>query len=243
MKRSVIYTFIVSLILLCLPFQHILAQASGPKVHKVIVKEVKQVTGYTYLLVTENNTEQWMAMPKLEAKTGDIFYYNQSMKMTNFPSKELGKTFETIYFLEKISKDSLMATDAIPASTQSMMGNSMGGGNAKPKMTIKREDIKIDPATGGVTIAELMEGLEVYRNKTLTIRAQIIKVSDDIMNRNWLHIQDGTAFEGIFDLTVTTSEKLKAGDIVTLQGKISFNKDFGHGYHYDVIMEDAVVVK
>ena len=59
------------------------------------------------------------------------------------------------------------------------------------------------------------------------------------MDRNWVHIQDGTEYSGEFDLTVTTTDNLEAGNQVTFSGKIALNKDFGAGYFYKIIMEDA----
>ena len=63
------------------------------------------------------------------------------------------------------------------------------------------------------------------------------------MNKNWIHIQDGTDNSGKFDLTVTTDIEVKVGDTITLEGAIALDKDFGFGYKYEVIMEDAKLVK
>ena len=63
------------------------------------------------------------------------------------------------------------------------------------------------------------------------------------MGKNWIHIQDGTEFEDGFDLTVTTSGTATMGEIVTFEGKISLDKDFGYGYSYAVLMEDAKPVQ
>jgi hypothetical protein len=68
----------------------------------------------------------------------------------------------------------------------------------------------------------------------------VVKYSPGIMNKNWVHIQDGTEYDGNYDLTVTTLSEFKVGDIVTLEGKIALDKDFGYGYIYDVLLEDAV---
>lgn len=34
-------------------------------------------------------------------------------------------------------------------------------------------------------------------------------------------------------------EQVNVGDVVAFEGKISLNKDFGAGYAYDVLMEEA----
>ena len=62
-----------------------------------------------------------------------------------------------------------------------------------------------------------------------------------IMNRNWIHIQDGTADN--HDLTITSQESIPLGHVVTFEGTVSLNKDFGAGYRYDLIIEDAVILR
>ena len=59
------------------------------------------------------------------------------------------------------------------------------------------------------------------------------------MGKNWVHIQDGTEFEGGYDLTITTNQMVSLGETVTFEGKIVLNKDFGYGYFYNILMEDA----
>ena len=43
------------------------------------------------------------------------------------------------------------------------------------------------------------------------------------------------------DLTATTTLSVKVGDAVLVTGKVHVDKDFGHGYKYEVILEDAHV--
>jgi hypothetical protein len=70
-----------------------------------------------------------------------------------------------------------------------------------------------------------------------------VKVNNGIMDRNWLHVQDGsgTAADRTNDLTITTAAEVKLGDIVTLSGVLAIGKDFGAGYAYDAILEGAKV--
>ena len=95
---------------------------------------------------------------------------------------------------------------------------------------MKLEIIGADGKSRG--FVEAVEGME-------TMRGKVTKVNSGILGKNWVHIQDGTEAEGNFDLTVTTQETAKVGDVVVVQGKITLNKDFGSGYKYDVIMEEA----
>lgn len=68
-----------------------------------------------------------------------------------------------------------------------------------------------------------------------------MKVSSGIMGRNWLHIQDGSGNQkdGSNDLVVTSKDLAAVGDIVTVSGTLRKDKDFGSGYKYDVIVEQA----
>jgi hypothetical protein len=61
------------------------------------------------------------------------------------------------------------------------------------------------------------------------------------METNWIHIQDGTEHDGQFDLTVTTNQTAEPGEIIIVRGRIALNRDFGYGYSYEVLMEDAEI--
>ena len=72
---------------------------------KVIVQEVIQVESYTYLNVLEDDKKIWLAVPKMEAKLGEVYYCQKGMEMRDFESKELERKFDTIYFLRYITKE------------------------------------------------------------------------------------------------------------------------------------------
>jgi hypothetical protein len=78
--------------------------------------------------------------------------------------------------------------------------------------------------------------------KPVTVRGKVVKVNGGIMGKNWLHVRDGSGAEGTNDLTVTTSGELpELGTIVVVTGPVTLDKDFGMGYQYAVILEDAEV--
>lgn len=198
-------------------------------IQEVLVQEVIHAGRYTYLKVTSDRGENWLAVPKTEAKPGDIFYHTEGMPMKDFKSKELNKTFPLVWFLNKVYK----SPDEINKVT--MPSNHSSGSDLK----IEKTEIKVEPAEGGITIAELFSKKEDYNGKRVKIRAKVVKFSANIMNTNWVHLQDGTDYEGKYDLVVTSKLKFKVGSIVTITGKVAIDKDFGHGYFYEVIVEDA----
>jgi len=110
-------------------------------------------------------------------------------------------------------------------------------------VTTDKEEVNINKEEGITTLAELFAHPADYEGKTIRIKGKVVKYNPAIMNKNWLHIQDGTEYNGKYDLTITSAQEFKTGDIVTLEGKVTLNKDLGYGYRYDVMMEDATLVR
>lgn len=219
---------------------------SSTGMHKVLVKEVLQTSKYTYLLVAENSEENWLALPKMEASTGETYYYWNGFKMTDFESKELSKKFAIVYFLESISKTpDIVAREAMPNPHTSMpqIMDSASSASYATKVVVEKENVDIEPAEQGITIAELLADKQKYAGKTIRIKGKVTKFNAKIMKRNWIHIQDGTEYSGKFDLTATTDIEAIVGETLTLKGNIVLDKDFGYGYSYEVLMEDAKPIK
>jgi hypothetical protein len=202
-------------------------EKKADNVHEVLVQEVVHAGGYTYLRVTGDNGENWLAVPKMEAKPGDIFYHADGMPMKNFKSKELSKTFPLVWFLDKVYENPKDAAKPVMPKNHS----------TGSKVSVNKAEITIEKIEGGITIEELYANKEKYRGKDVKIKGKVTKFNANIMNTNWIHLQDGTEYDGKFDLVVTSKAKFKVGDIVTVSGKVTLNKDFGHGYFYEVIIE------
>ena len=106
-----------------------------------------------------------------------------------------------------------------------------------------KADIRIEPCAGCITIGKLFADKKSYSGKKVKVKGVITKVNEAIMEKNWVHIQDGTDSEGEFDLTITTTRSVSVGDTVTFEGTITLDKDFGYGYFYNILMEDGDIVK
>jgi hypothetical protein len=107
----------------------------------------------------------------------------------------------------------------------------------KSMVTVEKVNVKVEPCEGCVTISDLLANKKSYSGKVVKVKGKVTKYNPEIMGKNWIHIQDGSEFEGGFDLTITTDKKVTLGDIVTFEGKIALDKDFGYGYIYSVLME------
>lgn len=194
--------------------------------HGVVVAEAMNAQSYTYLRVTEDDKEYWIAVPQMEAKEGDVLYYSRSMEMKNFSSKTLNRTFESILFVEDISKT--------PATEKPQVVE-------HPKVNnTPKANVTVEPLKGGSTIEQIYANRNELAGKTVRVRGMVTKYNPDIMSMNWLHIQDGTGKEH-FDLAVTTKDNAENGKLVIVEGVVSLDKDYGSGYRYDLILENAKV--
>jgi len=98
---------------------------------------------------------------------------------------------------------------------------------------------------GGISIADVWARRKALSGTTVTVRGQVVKVNNQILDRNWIHLQDGSgsAADRTNDLTITTDAVVKLGDVVTFTGVLATGKDIGAGYAYDAIVENGKVVK
>ncbi len=242
MKKTIIWSVatIVALLILvqCKPnnekpetIQPEEAVMENTDLHKVTVKEVLNANAYTYLLVTEGEKEYWMAIPKTEVKVGKTYTYEGGMEMKKFESKDLKRTFDSVFFVEGLTDPNL------PAVTETAA--------IDPKDIVPDTQLSkgITLAKGAISLHDLFSERDKLAGKTVILTGKVVKFMPQIMNKNWIHLQDGTSFNGFNDITITSLEKLKVDDIVSLKGTVVLNKDLGSGYKYDVLIEDAVVVK
>ncbi len=109
------------------------------------------------------------------------------------------------------------------------------------------EDVKVEKATGqdAYTIAEIYEKKSGLCNNKVIVRGKVVKVLPKIMGKNWVHLQDGSGDEkkGNYDLVVTSQDMASVGDVITVSGTVYTDKDFGAGYKYNVIVEEAIITK
>lgn len=207
---------------------------------KVEVVEHMDGGGYTFIKANENGKEIWVAIRSMPVEVGDVFYFTSAMEMNNFESKSLNKTFETILFVDNVSKTPPTASTMGNNSGMPGMANS-NGVMGKPKVEAN-PDIKITPLTDGYSIEAVNKDKSSLAGRTVRVKGVVTKYNASIMNRNWIHIQDGTSFGELIDITVTSDQSTKVGDTVIIEGTVAVDKDFGAGYVYDIIVENASIV-
>ena len=211
--------------------QPALATVSG------VVEETLDASDYTYMrLRTEGGRETWAAITKSKVKKGDRVTVVNAMSMDGFESKTLNRKFDRIVF------GSLGDGKAgAPAAPVSAHGAAVATG---PEDAL---DVRVPRAEGkdACTVAQVFAERAKLKDKTVTVRGKVVKANTGIMGRNWYHLRDGSGSreEKDDDLTVTTGDKAALGDIVVAKGVVHLERDFGAGYQYPVVLEDAKVTK
>lgn len=214
------------------------APAQGPNVTGRVVQTINS-GGYSYVLLKKTNGDKvWVAAPELKINVGEDATFEGGMEMVNFQSSTLKRTFEKVIFSNGIVKGK-------DAKTGEAKKEARSPGSTGAAVAVTDEKVKVKKATGknAYTIAEIFKKKAKLKNKQVVINAKVVKVSSGIMNRNWIHIQDGTGNHSTADndLVITSDAIPLVGDVITVKGKIETNKDFGGGYKYNVIIEKAKI--
>ena len=250
------------------------ATAMDGKTIKGEVLETMNSGGYTYIQVKTPDGEVWVAMPETKVEKGRQVVCNPGMAMTNFQSKSLNRTFDTIIFSSGLGNGNQSANphgsgagmaaapaaggatfaEAMQAERKTGMGgapamggtpmdSAMAGASGSASNIVPSKEISVEKAQGdnAYTVGEIFEKGKNLNNKKVAVRGKVVKVSKMIMGKNWLHIQDGTGnpMQNTHDLVVTTMAEPALDSVVIIEGTLHANKDFGAGYKYDVIIEDA----
>jgi len=192
-----------------------------------IVVDKMDAGSYSYLQLKENDKLYWVAVPKLKIENGESIYFSQYMEMVDFKSETLNRTFESVLFVNDASK----------SMNKMNMKNPHSNLQSDDKQTISVGTLK-----DGKTIADIYKNKQSLKGKTVKVKGKVVKFNSGIMNRNWVHIQDGTDNNGDFDLLLTSDETAKVGDIIVAEGRLATDKDFGAGYFYPVVVEEAKII-
>jgi hypothetical protein len=202
---------------------------SGPSLSGKVV-ETMNAGGYSYVLLENKGKKTWVAVTEMKITVGSEMAFKPGAPMTNFTSKSLNRTFDTIYF------------SGGPVTAGKALGDSPHG---KPSEPVVEKNIKVEKAAGAdaYTVEEVYKKTAALNGKTVIVKGKVVKVSSGIMGKNWIHLQDGTGDpkNGSNNLVVTSDDTASKGDIVTMKGTITKDKDFGSGYKYSVIMEKGNV--
>ena len=195
------------------------------------IVESMNAGGYTYAQLKGDADAVWIAGPEFDAKVGEVVAVSLDMPMQGFESKTLKRTFPLLYFVSEVARNGQPLTGgATAARTAVPAAPAMATGHGADRTAMPLQ--KLEPPAGGLAIADVFARKAALSGKTVIVRGTVVKFNGGILDRNWLHIQDGSGAAAAHnnDLTVTTDAQFKVGDVVTLSGVLGTDKDFGAGY-------------
>lgn len=207
-----------------------------------VVLEKVDVPSYTYLRIGPPGSDgQWAAVSTAKIEVGQKVRVRSQTVMTNFESRTLKRTFETIRFgvLDDSGSVAAVGTE-LPPGHPSVAG-------AVPDSKAEVQIGKVAKATGpnARRVAEVFAQKQQLAGKSVRIRGVIVKVTNGVMGKNFAHIKDGsgTPASKDDDLTVTSNEPMQRGQTVLVEGTLELNRDLGAGYAYDAILADAKIIE
>lgn len=115
------------------------------------------------------------------------------------------------------------------------------------KAVVPFAQISVEKAEGenAYTVGEVFAERLKLNGETIKVRGQVVKFSPAIMDRNFIHLQDGSGVEEnkTHNLVITSQQQVSPGDVVTFSGVLTADRDFGAGYTYEAILEEATLVE
>jgi len=222
---------IISLCALCFSLAPAILFANPSSAVTGKVVESIDAAGYTYILIDDGAARIWVAAPQVKVTAGEqVTTTGSGMPMKNYHSKSLNRDFNLVYFVSGLEQAGAAAARPTAAN------------KAVAKQAVDLSTIQA--VKGGQTVEQIFVDKQQLADKPIKLRGKVVKFSAEIMGKNWLHIQDGSGSEalGTNDLTVTSAQRAQVGDTVVISGRLTLDKDFGFGYKYAVIIEDAKLV-
>ena len=204
-------------------------QSGMSDVHTVTVNEILPTEKYVYLNVNEADEKFWIATGKQEVVIGEKYFFKGGLLKTNFESKEYNRVFNKVFLVSKL----------VPLKH----GNpSKHGGKSEKSASKTANNFKLtfDHGKEFVKIADLVNNPSKYAGKKIKMTGQCTKMNANIMGKNWIHLKDGTKDD--YDMVLTSSTAVPEGHIIKVEGTVSLDKDFGSGYRYNILVEDAIMI-
>lgn len=198
--------------------------------HTVKILETKDAGAYTYIKVSEDKEEYWVAVSAAPLKVGQTITIKEQVWMKNFKSKTLNETFEKILFAD-YERKGIKGADNV---------HNIHGKMIKKKQESLRPDPKFNEglviskeAPVKTTLTDLFKNKEKYKNKNVEVEADVIQVSNKVKGNTWVKIYDGK--EAVIFRSPNEDEKIAIGDKVKVTGTINTDVDYGFGFAYEVI--------
>jgi hypothetical protein len=211
------------------------------------VLETMDSGGYTYLRLKTSGGEVWAAVRQAAVEKGSQVTVVNGLTMDGFESKTLKRKFEHIVF-GSLGSGAASGAPASGAQTNPQALAAIAAphaGVASGTADVGEIDVKKAEGLDARTVAEIYAGRSSLKDTRVSVRGKVVKYNPGIMGRNWIHLRDGSGSRDKRDddITVTTTETAAVGEVVVARGTLRLDRDFGAGYAYPVILENAQIDK
>jgi len=226
------------------------AEPTAANVIRGKVTEKIDVNQYSYLKIDSSDGEVWTAVLKTSKGVGDVVGVLGPIWMENFKSATLNRAWAKIAFGTLQGETPSAPAQAAPsthgvgtfagAAAQSP-ATALPPGHPAPAAPADIGAVKVAKAPGaqGRTIADIYAHRAQLKDHAIAVRGKVVKATNGVMGKNWLHLRDGTGQGATSDLTVASDQTAGVGATVLVTGTVHLDRDLGAGYYYDVIVEDA----
>lgn len=176
------------------------------------VREQLAAPPYVFLRLHGERGEEWVAVAARRFRKGERVCVGELRTVDDFRSTSLRRTFARVRFGEVLA----------PAMQEAEAG----------------------ATDDSITIARLWRERKRLSGRTVSVTGTVVKYTANLLGTNWVHLSDGSGSRATRDddLIVTTGGTAAVGDVVTVAGKVSVERDFGSGYAYPVMLEDAQLI-
>ncbi|MEE4241540.1 MAG: DNA-binding protein, partial [Desulfopila sp.] len=260
LQQSIRYPFFHYLFVMMLLF---MAASNGVaeeiSVESGTVLQTIDASPYTYLNIKTARDTVWVAIPAAEVQTGEDVSFIQGMVMNDFYSKTLDRTFDSVIFSPGLQQESAPPHPGKHNTAQnsaSSFADAVKKESQQPSATMHSQaqhsagsagaivpfmEVAVEKASGenGYRVEEIFSKAESLDGTEVRVRGKVVKVSPNIMGKNWIHIQDGSGdpMHNSHDLVVTSTDTAEVEAVILVQGTLAAKKDFGFGYSYEAIIE------
>lgn len=245
------------------------APAAAPEKISGTIAETLDSAGFTYVRLVTDKGDKWVVVRQTPLKKGAPLTITVNMVADKFESKSLKKSFDKLVFGEIEGAAPPPQTASMPTAMPTGMMSPHAGAQPSPQpgaeppvqamnamMKAQHSGMAAGPADNAPISVAKAEGenaktvAEIWAARATThdgqpvvVRGKVVKFLSGIMGKNWIHVRDGSGSheKGDNDITITTNDTVAVGSVVLVSGVLHVNKDFGAGYSYPVIIEEAKV--
>jgi len=90
-----------------------------------------------------------------------------------------------------------------------------------------------------LSIESIQKDKASLAGKTVSFQGKVVKMNNGIMQRNFIHVQEQGTDSANNKLIITSKQTAVLDQVIKVSGKVTLDRDFGMGYSYPLLIEEA----